>query len=180
MVGLADEQGHPGRLVAGVLPPVPGAVLHDRVAGVQRDLGAVVEFEHDRTLEHHLEVDGVGGVHAGIGWVHVSQKAGQLRLDVGDRVLDVREVLLGGTGFRRNGEHPEAEAADGRKIGSPLRHRPVAGELRCGVTAPELEELRRRQKIRPVGFDGFVTCEHGLPGLVVSGHHSTHAHALSQ
>ena len=38
-----------------------------------RHLGAVVELEHDRALQHDLEVDGVGGVHAGIGLVEVAQ-----------------------------------------------------------------------------------------------------------
>lgn len=66
VVGAAEEHGDPGGLVARVLPPVPGSVLHHGVTGLQRDLCAVVEFEHDRALQHHLEVDGVGGVHA---WV---------------------------------------------------------------------------------------------------------------
>ena len=52
---------------------MPGAVLHDGVARIQSDLGTVVELQHDRAFEHDFEVDGVGGMHTGIGRVHVAQ-----------------------------------------------------------------------------------------------------------
>ena len=143
-------------------------------------LGAVVEFEHDGALEHHLEVDGVGGVHAGVRRVHVPEKSGQLALDVGDRVLDVAEILFGCARLRRNGQHAEAEAANGREVGAPVGHRPVVGELRRRVAAPELVELGRREQRGPVWLDGLIAREHGLSGLIVAGHHSTHTHAASQ
>src|SRR4051794_33219399 len=53
------------RLGRSVVPAVARAVLHERVAGAQRDLGAVVELAHDLAREDDLEVDGGGRVHAG-------------------------------------------------------------------------------------------------------------------
>ena len=75
----------------------------------------------------------------------------------------------------------------------PKRKPPIGGKYErqsgidpssgnCGVliAAPQLVELGRRQQRRPVGLDGLIAREHGLAGLVVSGHHSAHTHAASQ
>src|SRR5438270_13269173 len=74
-VGAGHEDGKDGRLRPPVVPAMTGAVLHDGVAWSERDLGTVVELEHELTREHDLEVDRVGGVHARIFRLHVLQHA---------------------------------------------------------------------------------------------------------
>ena len=144
-------------------PPMTRAVLYHGVARGQCHLGPVVEFEHDGALEHHLEVNGVRGVHAGIRWIHVAQQSGQLALDVGHRVLDVAEVLLGRACRRWNRQHSEAEAPDGWEVGAPVLRRTVVGELRRRVAAPQLVELGRGEQRRPVRLDGLIARDTDLP-----------------
>jgi putative oxidoreductase len=43
-----------------------------------------------------------------------------------------------------------------------------------------LVELGPRKEQWSVGLDGFIACEHGLSGLVMSGHYSAHTHAASE
>src|SRR5437016_14424317 len=74
----ADEEGHiDRRLVAPVVPTVAGAVLHDRVAGTEHNLGTVVELEHDLPGEDVLEVDRVGRVHPRVVLLHVGREPGE-------------------------------------------------------------------------------------------------------
>ena len=64
--GVRPDHAHDVRAgcVARHPPPVRVAALHDDVARAELVL-AVVEAEHDATVEHDHEVEGVGGVHAG-------------------------------------------------------------------------------------------------------------------
>ena len=95
---------------------MPGAVLHDRVTGMQGHLGAVVELEHDRALEHHFEVDGVGGVHAGIRRVHVAHQPGKLALHVRQRLLGVHRRAC------------SAAPTPGGTVNMPNRKPPIGGK----------------------------------------------------
>src|SRR5262249_59908956 len=82
VVRADDEHGDPRRLRALVVPRVARAVLHDGVAGAQVHLLAAVELEPDLAVEHDLEVDRVGRVHAGRVGLHVLREAGQLLLEL--------------------------------------------------------------------------------------------------
>ena len=159
---------------------MPGAVLHDRVTGLQGDLGAVVEFEHDGASEHHFEVDGVGGVHAGIRRIHVAHHPGKLGLHVRQPLLGVEGSQFAPRYAGRHSEHAEPETANGRKVRAPVGHRAVVGKLRRLVPAPQQVKLGLRHHLRSGRFHRLIADEHGLSGRVVPGHYSTDIHGVSQ
>src|SRR5581483_8304523 len=151
---------------------VPGAVLHERVAGMERDLRAVVELADDLAGKHHLEVDGVGGVHAGVVRLHVRGHARQLLVHRGEGRGDVEVGRDVGT-RRRHGEDPEAEPTGGREVGVRGGGRAVGGELGHHVGAPQAVELVARQEREGDRVDLLVGLEHGLAARVLPGHHTT-------
>ncbi len=85
--------------VVGGAPAVAGAALDHVLAGGDGAL-AVIEAEHDRALEHHHQVEGVGGVHAG----HLRVVA-----------VDPQPGLVGLGAGRDAGhaDHPHADASGG-------------------------------------------------------------------
>ena len=132
--------------------------------GSQGHFGAVVEFQHDGAFEHHLEVDRVGGVHAGIRSVHVPEQSRQLR----PRSLRgplrrcrvrARRVLSGG-----NENIPNRKPPMGGKYKCVLGHRAVVGELRRVVATPESVRTPIREHRGLRRLDGLVADEHGLAG----------------
>ena len=64
------------------------------------DLDTVVELEPHLALEHDLEVDGRGRVHAGGIGLHVTGETGQRSLELGQRRLQVHAAV------RRTGPLP--------------------------------------------------------------------------
>jgi hypothetical protein len=154
---------------------VPGAVLHDRVAGFEDDLRPVVELEHHLTGEHHLEVDRRGRVHPGVAGFHVGEHAGEVGLHLGEGGGHVEAVGRGGAGGRQ-GEGAEAEAADRREVGGARRLRTVVGEAGRLVAAPELVERRGRVQHGVVAVDQLVGGEDRLAVAVVPRHHSPDLH----
>src|SRR4051794_28711383 len=54
------------RLGTRIAPAMARPVLHERVARIECDFGAVVELTHDLSRDHDFEVHGVGGVYPGV------------------------------------------------------------------------------------------------------------------
>jgi hypothetical protein len=87
-----------------------------------------------------LEVDGVGGVHAGRVGLELPGETGQLGLELGQQGRGIGE---GGAcdGVGRHREHAEAEAADGREVARRRTGRAVVGKPRHRVRAPQAMEF---------------------------------------
>src|ERR1700730_16489718 len=104
-----------------VAPRVAFAVMHDDLAGLQRDLLSARHSQGRLALEHDLEVDGVGLMEAGDFATH-RRLAGLAQV----HRLDKRRRGCA----RIDGEHEEAETPDWRKWRSCLRILTIVGKAR--------------------------------------------------
>src|SRR5690348_10500148 len=174
-VGSDHEHSHHAWLAARVAPAVAGAVLHHGVARAQQPLGAIVQLQDHLAAEDHLEVDGVGGVHAGVVRLEHVEHPGQrgAGLLLGRRQVEVRG-RRGALG-RDHGE-AEAKAVNSREVAAVLRLAAVAGEARRGVAAPQLEELPAGEQRDRRRLDALVGGEHRPAGLVMARHHPPDSH----
>ena len=152
-----------------------GAVLDDAVAGFEEEFGAVVEDEIDFAREDDVEVNGVGGVHAGMHWFEDFGHAGEFGLDFsegGDEIGVVGNFVSS----RRDGEEGETETPGGREVTGMRGRRAVAGEFWNGVATPEAVKFEAREEREGDGFDGGVFDEDGFAGGVAASDDATDVH----
>ena len=149
----ADDVG--ARLVARDAPAVSVAALDHDVARTELVL-AVVEAEHDAAVDHDHEVEGVGGVHAGL-----------VRVVAVD--ADPVAAALAGPGKRmiRTEQPPAGRLQPHRTI------RFVAAVVDRGGGSVEPQPGRDREAVRPDRALRFaVGDDHRSPVGVVPGDHS--------
>ena len=166
-----------GRHVARVAPAVAGAVLHDGVAGAERDRGAVVELEGDRCptapprsrrwrwcacpASSGSMWPAMPGSFSSISAraAAMSRSAGQLGAPVG-----------------REREVAEPEPADRREVGRCGGRVAVVGEVRRLVATPQRwNSLPGSSAVRDRRHR-LVAHEHRLAVGVVPGDHPAHVH----
>src|SRR3546814_14311853 len=98
--------------------------------------------------QHHLEVDGGGGVHARLLGLHVGGQPGEVLLELGQRGSDVDIGRRSGRAGWRQREQTEAEAADRREVAAGGGRVTGVREAWPLVTAPEAVELAARHEDR--------------------------------
>jgi hypothetical protein len=157
---------------------VAGAVLDDGITGFKEDFGAIVEDEIDLAGEDDVEVDGVGGVHAG---VHGFENVGHARefgLDFGEGGEEI-SVLGNFAGAGRDGEESETETTGGREVTRMRGRCAVGGETGDGIGAPEAMKFEAGEEGEGDGLDGGVFDEDGFAGGVATGDYAADIHQES-
>jgi hypothetical protein len=178
VIGANESYGDEAIFGGAIFPGVAGAILNDGIAGSEEDFGAVVEHEIDFAGEDNIEIDGVGGVHAGVHGFEDFDHAGEFGLDFSKGSQEIG-VFWNFAGAGGNGEEGEAKTAGGREVTGLRGRGAVGGEFGDGIGAPEAVEFEAGEQGESDGFDGGVFHKDGFARGVAAGDDAADVHGVS-
>src|SRR5215467_5415678 len=166
--GAKKSDGDNAVLCGAVAPSVARAVLNDAIASFEMDFCTVIEFEIDLAGNDDVEVDGIGGVHAGMIAFENFDHAGQLELEFCEGFLSA-EPLGSRDGVGWKSEKAKAVAILGRKV-ARLRGRSAVGlEFGGRIAAPKEMEFVAWEEREGDRLDARILHKYGLAGGGLAG-----------
>jgi len=137
-----------------------------------------VQLHDDLARDHDIDVDGRRRVHAGAVGLHVLREPRELRLELCENRGHVALRRRLARRSRRQGEEPEAEAADRRKVAQGGWHRAGAWKRQGSVRAPDAVEFDTRKRRDADPLHALVRHDDRTAAIIVPGHDSPCVHAV--